>query len=168
VFAALYLQGVLVKFLFFSLTLILISGCSSTPSNNYDGFNSAHDACYSFIYGKNDVIKSYDKAFKWCEIGSNKEKNNSSTTLLAELYLLGNGVEKNILKATELYIKSANTGHTHAQLMIYYIYHIESPELASDKQKKIALKYLKSSAKSGNKKAIKMLSKYNKSFKQDK
>ena len=140
------------KKLTITLVFMFASGCTSV-SGKYDGFSDVHDACYSYIYGYNDVAKDYQKALKWCSMASDRGWA-SSQVLLAELYYLGNGVEKDLAKALDLYMKAADQDHSHALFMIYYIYNKKYPEFSSDEQKKIGIVCLKRAAKANYKKAI--------------
>ncbi|MGB0833727.1 MAG: tetratricopeptide repeat protein [Psychrobium sp.] len=123
----------------------------------FDGFDSAHDACYAYSYGYKGVEKDYNKAFKWCGIGHEIEENNSSTTLLAELYFFGYGVKKDLDMAVRLYAQAALSGHEHAAVMVYYVIHLEAPEQFNPKQKEFAFKLLTVAAKLGNEKAQALL-----------
>ncbi|MGB1298035.1 MAG: hypothetical protein ACPG8A_07155 [Psychrobium sp.] len=147
------------RFLFVLCSLIV---CSTNASSDkmFDGFDSAHNACYAYSYGYNGVGKDYEKAFKWCGIGHEIEENNSSTTLLAELYFFGYGVDKDLKMALDLYADAAFSGHNHAAAMFYYIVHIEIPEQFNPEQKAFALKMLKLAVESGYDKAKALLDDY--------
>lgn len=140
---------------FFLATISLEIAASSDKM--FDGFDSAHDACYAYSYGYKGVEKDYSKAFKWCGIGHEIEENNSSTTLLAELYFFGYGVDKDLKMALDLYADAALSGHDHAAVMVYYVIHLEAPEQFNPEQKEFAFKLLTIAAKSGNEKAQALL-----------
>lgn len=77
---------------------------------------SMHAACYRYLYGEGGAPKSLAKASLWCE-RSAALGTPPSVTLLAEMYLNGEGVPKNASRARELYEQAARFGHPHAQYM---------------------------------------------------
>lgn len=143
--------------LIFAACCFITCSINAASDKMFDGFDSAHDACYAYSYGYKGVEKDYAKAFKWCGIGHEIEKNNSSTTLLAELYFFGYGVDKDLKMALDLYADAAFSGHNHAAAMFYYIVHLEIPEQFNAEQKAFALKMLKLAVESGYDKAKSLL-----------
>lgn len=143
--------------LIFAVCCFITCSINAASDKMFDGFDSAHDACYAYSYGYKGVERDYAKAFKWCGIGHEIEKNNSSTTLLAELYFFGYGVDKNLKMALDLYADAALSGHDHAAVMVYYVIHLEAPEQFNPEQKEFAFKLLTIAAKSGNEKAQALL-----------
>jgi TPR repeat protein len=127
-------------------------GCSTTPEKTLTGVE-LHKLCYSYSYGENGYTKSHEEAFKWCTVAAETNQP-SSLTLLAELYTLGNGTDKNLIKAGELYENAAAQGHFHAQLMVYLVYNYYALDESTDKQKELGVEFLKSSKESGYQKAI--------------
>jgi len=138
-------------------TALIVSGCSSTPTKTND-VDVAHNACYSYIYGENGFELNYQKAFEWCSIASNLGRA-SAQTLLAELYLQGNGVEKNLVVAAGLYKKAALQNHVHAQLMVFLVQNIYRQEQSSQEEKAEGLIFLNQSKKAGYPKAIEVYNK---------
>ncbi len=135
-------------------SLILLVGLIGCSQNQFvEDINVAHNSCYSYSYGENGFEQDFDKAFEWCSIAAG-ENEPSSLTLLAELYLAGNGTEKSVLKARELYLKAAKQGHVHAQLMVFIVTSSYLYETSSDEDKVESLMYLKAASNSGYQKAI--------------
>ena len=143
------MQYRLVVYLLFSITIM---GCSSTPEKQLTGVE-LHKLCYAYSYGESGYVKSYDEAFKWCTLAAETNQS-SSLTLLAELYTLGNGTDKNLFKAGSLYENAAAQGHPHAQLMVYLVYNYYALDESTNEQKELGLSYLKDSKESGYQKAI--------------
>lgn len=112
-----------------------------------------HQRCYSYIYGENGYVKNYQQAFKWCSLAA-KSNRPSSLTLLAELYTLGNGVDKSLIIAGALYEKAAMQGHLHAQLMVYIVYNYYARGESTEIQKELGKELLKRAKESGYPKAI--------------
>ena len=134
------------------LCAFFMIGCSTTPEKEFSGAE-LHKLCYSYSYGENGYTKNHKEAFKWCTSAAEANQS-SSLTLLAELYTLGNGTDKNLIKAGELYEKAAAQGHLHAQLMVYLVYNYYAVDESTDQQKELGIKLLKSSKESGYQKAI--------------
>jgi hypothetical protein len=130
-----------------------LTGCKTTPQKE----NSAttHQLCYSYIYGENGYLQDYSKAFEWCSKAA-KNGGSSSITLLAELYLFGNGADKNLKKASDLYDEAAAKGHPHAQFMYFIVNFRDRANESTEQEKQKAIKYLKQAADQGLEKAIKL------------
>jgi TPR repeat protein len=126
-------------------------GCASTPATVSP--KEAHNSCYSYIYGENGFPLNYEKAYKWCSIAADY-KIPSAQTLLAELYLDGNGVTKNLVVAANLYKKAASQGHPHAQLMYFIVQYKYRVKESSLTEKEEGLEFLNLSVKQGYKKAV--------------
>jgi TPR repeat protein len=110
-----------------------------------------HALCYRTIYGHDGAIKNYKEAYSWCQKGANAG-NNSSQTLLAELYYFGNYVKKDYSKSFQLYKTAAESNHMHAQYIIYFMY---SRGQGTNKDDDLALYWLKRSVSNGYEIAIK-------------
>lgn len=134
--------------------VFIVSACSSTPTKTVD-LEVAHNACYSYIYGENGFELNYQKAFEWCSIASNLG-GPSSQTLLAELYLKGNGVQKNLIKAAELYEKAALQNHAHAQFMMFLVQNVYRQAQSTQEEKAKGVIFLNKSREAGYKKAIEL------------
>ena len=113
----------------------------------------AHKLCYSYIYGENNLQVNYEKAYKWCSISAS-HNTSSSQTLLAELYLNGNGVEKDLIKAAEFYEKAALQDHVHAQLMVFLVHNDYREEQSTQEEKAKGIIFLKKSKEAKYPKAI--------------
>ena len=116
-----------------------------------------HDLCYRTIYGYDGATKNYKEAYSWCKKGANAG-NNSSQTLLAELYYLGNYVKKNLSKSFQLYKTAAESNHMHAQYILYFMY---SRGQGTNKDDALAQYWLNRSASSGYPNAIKEVKRLN-------
>lgn len=114
--------------------------------------DAIHELCYRTIYGYGGAVKNYEEAYQWCQKGA-QTGNNSSQTLLAELYLHGNYVKQDYSKAFQLYKSAAMSGHRHAQFILYFMY---SKGHGTDKDDELAQFWLNQSASSGYKHAIKL------------
>jgi TPR repeat protein len=134
-----------------SILLLLV------PAHYLAEQNTAHQVCYSSIYGEN---KKLDIAYSLCSKAA-KTGNTNSLVLLAETLYMGYGVEQDYLKAGEIYLKAAEAGHVHAQLMLFFVHAVRAPEESTDSQIQLALEYLKKSAATGYPKAQELLKKYN-------
>jgi TPR repeat protein len=132
--------------------VFIVSACSSTSTKTED-IDVAHSACYSYIYGENGFELNYQKAFEWCSTAASLG-GASAQTLLAELYLEGNGVEKNLVKAAELYEKAALQNHVHAQLMMFLVQNVYRREQSTQEEKAKGLIFLNKSREAGYPKAI--------------
>ena len=122
------------------MTLVLLTSCKSTPRQDDDtgqadlehiiqlanaGFDDAqHTLCYRYKYGYDGAQKNHEEAFKWCEKQAHRG-NNSSQTLLAELYFKGQFVAEDHQKAVYWYKRAAEQGHDFAMYMLYYMYRYE-------------------------------------------
>ena len=76
---------------------------------------------YMYLYGKNDFVTDYQKAFKYYEMAANQ---GDATALnnLGSLYFNGVGVPVNYQKAIELLEKAAAAGSSEAALNLGFIY----------------------------------------------
>ncbi|WP_406610824.1 tetratricopeptide repeat protein [Agarivorans sp. JK6] len=133
------------------LVTFFVFGCSNKQLSN--DLNVAHSSCYNYSYGERDFEKDYDKAFKWCTIAAEFNEP-SSVTLLAELYLMGNGTSKDLAKAHELYLKAAKQDHLHAQLMVFLISNLYMYEATTHEEKVEGVMYLEKARDRGYRKAI--------------
>lgn len=84
--------------------------------------NAVHTLCFRYSYGYGGATKDHEQAYFWCNKSVQEYNNNSSITLLAELYYLGNYVEQNYQVAFSFYEKAALLGHSHAQKVLYVMY----------------------------------------------
>jgi TPR repeat protein len=132
----------------------LSAGCASTVP--FDGFSDAHAACYAYSYGENGAGTNYEKALRYCREGS-LDGNNSSMTLLAELYYFGNGTPKDVESARHYYEMAAALGHPHAQVMVFLIFNRDLYHSSSCEQKLRGLEYLREAAAHGFEKAVELL-----------
>ena len=150
-----YLQWIGVRDSCISMFLFsaLCAGCAASPKT--DDVSAAHKACYSYIYGENGFEKNYEKAFEWCTTAAEFGVN-SAQTLLAELYLQGNGVKKDLETAAAWYEKAALQGHFHAQMMVFLVNNIYRREQSSPEEKAAGLLFLEEAVKAGYPKAIKI------------
>jgi len=133
--------------------LALCVGCATIPKT--DDLSVAHNACYSYIYGENGFELNYEKAFEWCTTAASLG-GDSAQTLLAELYLQGNGVTKNLETAATLYEKAALQGHVHAQMMVFLVNNVYRHEQSSPEEKATGLIFLKEAVKAGYPKAVEL------------
>jgi TPR repeat protein len=111
--------------------------------------------CLSYFYGDDENEQNYHNAFNACYEAS-KLNDPRSLTLLAELYVEGKGIDKNIIKAGALYEKAAHLGHRHAQLMTYMVYNYLLGDQSTQEQKELGIKFLHESKDNGYAKAIKV------------
>lgn len=151
------------------ICILILSGCSTTISQQSINEMSIEDVqvladkknplalhalCYRYMYGYNGAEKNYETAYSWCGESAEND-NNSSITLLAEMFYLGNFVEKDLAKAFQLYQQAALSGHSHAQLMMHLMN--KSGE-GTRINLELANFWLELSAKNGNKQAIRIVS----------
>lgn len=92
-------------------------------------------------------IGEFDKAFKYATVAANS-KNAKGQSLLAFMYLYGQGVEKDNTKAKHFYQLAADQGHAPAQLKLGLMYEDEGDEKIQSLNQ--AYKYFKLSADNGN------------------
>jgi len=85
----------------------------------------ASENCYSYRYGDKLRRINFVEAFDWCHRAARYGDSNSQT-LLAELYFLGLGGEKDINQAEQWFLKAAKQGHAHSQFMLYTLYKLSS------------------------------------------
>ena len=137
---------------------LLVLGCA-TSKPGFDDVNVAHNACYSYSYGENGFELDYKKAFEWCSIAA-ELGSSSAQTLLAELYLFGNGVNTDLHQASKYYELAAFQSHPHAQLMYFMVNNVYLADQSSDEAKEKGINFLRVSADSGYKKAIEVQTKY--------
>jgi len=140
------------------LISFLIFACSNTIKPKLTAVE-LHKFCYSYIYGRNGFSQNYKEAFKWCSLAAESNQL-SSTTLLAELYTLGNGVDKDLRKAGTLYEQAAIQGHPHAQLMVFLVYNFHLKNESTPSQKLLGKKFLELSKERGYPKAIEVYKKF--------
>ena len=136
------------------LVLLTLVTSACTSSNLYEIFRTAHEACYGYSYGTGPVEVDYEKAHQFCR-ESHMEGNNSGTTLYAELFFLGHGVERDLSKAASLYLDAAVRGHPHAQFMVAAIY-LKSPT-STAQQRQLGRVYLTMAAMRGHEQARALL-----------
>lgn len=112
---------------------------------------AVHQLCYRYIYGKG-VDQDYEKSLVWCSRGAALGVD-SSQTLLAEMFLNGEGVSANFQAARFWYQEASNQDHPHALLMMFLIYD-RGLGVGIDKAKADA--FLKKSADAGHAPAVKV------------
>jgi TPR repeat protein len=123
------------------LNICLLASCA-TYSDNSNGIESkqvlykkmTQKYCFQYMYGSYNTPINYKKSYVWCGksiIGGNT----SAMVILAEIYFLGLGREKDIDKSFQWYSEAAKLGHVHAQYMLAHFYKNgygteKSPELS--------------------------------------
>ncbi len=127
--------------------LMMISGCA------HWGLDSEADVaaenCYAYRYGEKLRRINFAQAFDWCHRSAHLGNANSQS-LLAELYYLGLGGNKDEAYAEQWFKKAANQGHAHAQFMLYRLY--KNSSLVAKREQ--AAYWLKQARESGYKLAL--------------
>ncbi len=105
--------------------MTLLAGCSApAPKQELLKENARsqliHSYCYQYRYGSYSAEKNDDLAKLWCEQGAELGIA-SSQVLLAELYLAGLSVDKDLDKAKYWYQQAAKQQHPHAQKMLVHL-----------------------------------------------
>lgn len=107
------------------------------------------DACltlgYMYLYGENGVKQDEEKAFSYYSMAAS-QGDNIAINNLGSLYYSGIGTQKNIVKAIEMFDKSAQLGNGEAAINLAFIYLTSVPN-ASDKK---IVDLLKQAAQTGN------------------
>jgi TPR repeat protein len=131
-----------VKALLFMLGCAALAGCAGTPKQAPDprstdeldswpfakvlavaktgNVAAIHQACFSYMYGRNGAKQNEDRAYEWCTRGHEKGAQ-PSTTLLAEILYYGSEKRRDRKRARELYQIAAADGHVFATYMVGYL-----------------------------------------------
>ena len=104
-----------------------------------------HDLCYRSKYGRG-LPQDYQVAATWCTRAAIHGAE-SSQVLLAEMYLNGQGFEKNLAEALRWYKAAAEQEHPHALYMLYVMY---SEGVGVEVNQQLAHAYLIRAAREGS------------------
>lgn len=107
--------------LFLPSCQILRENLNIDISEKKDDLNKIYLYCYQKIYGESGKDKNVPMALPLCQKAANAGVANAQV-LLGEIYLYGDGVKRDLLKAYGWFSQAALQDHYHAQFMLFVMW----------------------------------------------